>query len=112
MFRFRLQVCTSMGGLTITTSCCCAIRAKAPVGRVHTNPSLKAGVSDGLIVRLSSRRSLNWALVLVKTGISPDSACTEPVEVPDLQSVGQQTFSDYLLSIPYYKSVVSVPPLL
>src|SRR3990167_1323797 len=64
MFRFRLQVCTSMGGLTITTSCCCAIRAKAPVGRVPTNPSLKAGVSDGLIVRLSSRRSLNWALAL------------------------------------------------
>ena len=36
----------------------------------------------------------------MKTGISPDSACTEPVEVPDLQSVGQQTCSDYLLSIP------------
>ncbi|HLG28982.1 MAG TPA: hypothetical protein VI387_02125 [Candidatus Brocadiales bacterium] len=38
--------------------------AKAPVGRVPINPSLKAGVSDGLIVRLSSRRSLNWALAL------------------------------------------------
>src|SRR3990170_6934270 len=73
-------------GLTINTSCCCAIRAKAPVGRVPTNPSLKAGVSDCLIVRLSSRRSLNWALALT---------------VPDLQSVGQQTCSDYLLSIPY-----------
>src|SRR3990167_3470880 len=59
--------------------------AKAPVVRVPTNPSLKAGVSDGLIVRLSSRRSLNWALSLT---------------VPDLQSVGQQTCSDYLLSIP------------
>src|SRR3989304_8711943 len=90
-------------GLTIYTSCCCAIRAKAPVWRVPTNPSLKAGVSDGLVVRLSSRRSLNWALVLVKTGMgfSPDSACTEPVEVPDLQSIGQQTCSDYLLSIPF-----------
>ena len=51
---------------------------------------------------------MNWALVLVKTGISPDSACTEPVEVPDLQSIGQvqttrqvvSTSSDYLLSIP------------
>src|SRR3989339_831125 len=92
MFRFRLQACTSMGGLTITTSCCCAIRAKAPVGRVPTNPSLKDGVNDGLIVRLSSRRSLNWALALT---------------VPDLQSVGQvettrrvvSTSSDYLLSI-------------
>ena len=41
-----------------------AIRAKAPVWRIPTNPSLKAGVSDGLIVRLSSRRSLNWALAL------------------------------------------------
>src|SRR3972149_10127288 len=70
MFRFRLQVCTSMGGLTITTSCCCAIRAKAPVGRVPTNPSLKAGVSDGLIVRLSSRRSLNWALALTALVLS------------------------------------------
>src|SRR3989339_1159612 len=99
MFRFRLQVCTSMGGLTITTSCCCAIRAKAPVGRVPTNPSLKAGVSNGFIP-VFTRTSLNWALVLVKTGISPDSACTEPVEVTDLQSVGQQTCSDYLLSIP------------
>ena len=52
-------------GLTINTSCCCAIRAKAPVWRVPTNPSLKAGVSDDLIVRLSSRRSLNWALALI-----------------------------------------------
>ena len=32
--------------------------------------------------------------------VCPDSARTEPVEVPDLQSVGQQTCSDYLLSIP------------
>src|SRR3972149_8874179 len=72
-------------GLTINTSCCCAIGAKAPVWRVPTNPSLKAGVSDGLIVRLSSRRSLNWALALT---------------VPDLRSAGQQTCSDYLLSIP------------
>jgi len=38
--------------------------AKAPVVRVPTNPSLKAGVSNGLIVRLSSRRSLNWALAM------------------------------------------------
>ena len=38
--------------------------------------------------------------VLSELGFSPDSACTEPVEVPDLQSVGQQTCSDYLLSIP------------
>src|SRR3989304_7937484 len=59
--------------------------AKAPVVRVPTNPSLKAGVNDGLIVRLSSRRSLNWALALT---------------VPDLQSVRQQTCSDYLLPIP------------
>jgi len=81
---------------------CYAIRAKAPVWRVPTNPSLKAGVSDGLIPAFT-RTSLNWALVLVKTGISPDSACTEPVEVPDLQSVGQvqttrravSTSSDY-----------------
>src|SRR3989339_2054944 len=79
---------------------CVAIRAKAPVWRVSTNPSLKAGVSDGLIP-VFTRTSLNWALVLVKTGISPDSACTEPVEAPDLQSIGQQTCSDYLLSIPY-----------
>src|SRR3990167_1226594 len=59
--------------------------AKAPVVRVPTNPSLQAGVSNGLIVRLSSRRSLNWALALT---------------VPDLQSVRQQTCSDYLLPIP------------
>jgi len=59
--------------------------AKAPVVRVPTNPSLQAGVSNGLIVRLSSRRSLNWALAMT---------------VPDLQSVRQQTCSDYLLSIP------------
>src|SRR3989339_2044 len=86
---------------------CVAIRAKAPVWRVSTNPSLKAGVSDGL-TPVFTRTSLNWALVLVKTGISPDSACTEPVEAPDLQSVGQvetprrvvSTSSDYLLSIP------------
>jgi len=38
--------------------------AKAPVVRVPTNPSLQAGVSNGLIVRLSSRRSLNWALAM------------------------------------------------
>jgi len=46
--------------------------------------------------------------VLSELGFSPDSACTEPVEVPDLQSVGQvettrrvvSTSSDYLLSIP------------
>ena len=68
------------------------IRAKAPVGRVPTNPSLKAGVSDGLIVRLSSRRSLNWALALTVPDLQ--SACIEPVEVS-----GQQTCSDYLLSI-------------
>ncbi len=28
---------------------CCDIRAKASVGRVPINPSLKAGVNDGLI---------------------------------------------------------------
>ena len=46
--------------------------------------------------------------VLSELGFSPDSACTEPVEVPDLQSVEQvqttrrvvSTSSDYLLSIP------------
>src|SRR3972149_4947928 len=79
-------------GLTINTSCCCAIGAKAPVWRVPTNPSLKAGVSDGLIVRLSSRRSLNWALALT---------------VPDLQSISDnklvqiiycQSFTDLLLT--------------
>ena len=59
----------------------CAIRAKAQVGRVPTNPILKAGVSDGLIVRLSSRRSLNWALALTVPDLQ--SACTEPVEVSD-----------------------------
>jgi len=37
---------------------------------------------------------------LSELGFSPDSACTEPVEVPGLQSVRQQTCSDYLLSIP------------
>src|SRR3989337_2459051 len=69
---------------------CCAIRAKAPVGRVPTNPSLKAGVSDGLIVRLSLRRELRRTLTTKsELGFSPDSACAEPVEVPNLQSVGQ-----------------------
>ena len=36
-------------GIDNKTSCCCAIRAKAPLDRLPTNPSLKAGVSDGLI---------------------------------------------------------------
>jgi len=49
-----------------------------------TNPSLKAGVSGYASYR----------------GFSPDSVCTEPVEVPDLQSVGQQT-----LQIVYYQSL-------
>ncbi len=65
----------------MNTSCCCAIMAKAPVGRVPTNPSLKAGVSDGLIVRLSSRRSLNWALALTVPALQ--SVRSEPVEVSD-----------------------------
>ena len=87
------------------------IRAKAPVGRVPTNPSLKAGVSDGLIVRLSSRRSLNWALVLVKTGISPDSACTKPVEVPDLQSACTEPVEvsdNKLVQIIYCQSLMGI----
>ena len=51
-------------------------------------------------------KALRLGLVTVLS--SPDSACTESVEVPDLQSVGQvettrrvvSTSSDYLLSIP------------
>jgi len=43
---------------------------------------------------------LGLVTIFSKLGFSPDSACTEPVEVPDLQSVGQQTCSDYLLSTP------------
>ena len=42
---------------------------------------------------------LGLVTVLSELGFSPDSACTEPVEASDLQSVGQQTCSDYLLSI-------------
>ena len=51
---------------------------------------------------------LGLVTVISELGFSPDSACTESVEVPDLQSVGQvettrrvvSTSSDYLLSIP------------
>ena len=52
---------------------------------------------------------LGLVTVLYKLGFSPDSACTETVEVPDLRSVGQvqttrrvvsTSCSDYLLSIP------------
>jgi len=43
----------STSGLTINNMnnfmLLCHLRAKAPVGCVPTNPSLKAGVSDGLI---------------------------------------------------------------
>ena len=88
---------------------CCAIRAKAPV-RVPTNPSLKAGVIRCVVAgRLTPALRLGLVTVLSELGFSPDSACTEPVEAPDLQSVGQvettrrvgsTSCSDYLLSIP------------
>src|SRR3990167_662055 len=91
-------------GLTINTLCCRAIRAKAPVWRVPTNPSLKAGVSDDLIVRLSSRRSLNWALALTALVLSLSKRLifkvsdNKLVQIIYFQSL-KSTFKHYYLKI-------------
>jgi len=54
----------------------CAIRAKAPVWRVPTNPSLKAGVSDRSYPRFHEDKS--------ELGFSPDSAWSSKCRTTNL----------------------------